>query len=665
MTAATVPHAHHRPLVTPPRIWAALALLLIAAIAVFITLFQWNWLRGPLARYLSARLDRPVTISGNLVVHPWSWNPSASVSGVTIGNPKWAGAGPMARLPSFSAQIELKPLILHGKVILPLVEADRPAVALYRDAAGRENWRNTQNGKPRPLKLPAIEHLVMRDGVVSYVDVHRQVRFRGVASSSEDIAGSGRGVFRLDGAGTLKGARFTLAARGGPLIHIDPNKPYRFVARIDSGATRIAAEGAFARPFDFGHISGRVHASGQDFGQLYSLTGVALPDTPPYDLTAGFARAGEYFAFRRLSGRVGDSDLAGAISVNDTTRRPFVTADLVSNRLHLTDLEAVIGGGPRHTAGHVVSRNEKIMAAKLTAEHRLLPDARLDVRRIRATDARLTYSARRVIAGKLPTKNLYMKLALDHGLLTIDPFAVRLPEGDLAGRVRLNARGATPFTAIDFSLANARLENLIERGGTTPPVTGGLYARAALAGAGDSVRAAAAHANGQFTVVIPGGQMRQAFAELMGIDVARGLILILTKNHGATPIRCAVADFRARDGVLQAQSIVLDTGVVIATGSGDVNLRDETMNLAFAGKPKKFRLLRIGAPITLKGPLEKPKLGVDVAKAAPQAALSVALGALAWPLAAIVPFIAPGAKGADCATLTAQAEARGAPVGRR
>ncbi|HEY7853455.1 MAG TPA: hypothetical protein VIB82_10815, partial [Caulobacteraceae bacterium] len=66
------------------------------AIAIFLILFQWNWLRGPLARYLSARLDRPVTITGNLEVHPWSLDPRATVTGVTIGNPKWAGAGPMA-----------------------------------------------------------------------------------------------------------------------------------------------------------------------------------------------------------------------------------------------------------------------------------------------------------------------------------------------------------------------------------------------------------------------------------------------------------------------------------------------------------------------------------------------------------------------------------------
>ena len=249
-----------------------------------------------------------------------------------------------------------------------------------------------------------------------------------------------------------------------------------------------------------------------------------------------------------------------------------------------------------------------------------------------------------MIEAKAPIRDLSLKLSLDHGLLIIDPLAMRLSQGNLSGRVRLDGRrDAAQQTAIDLAAwPTPSVRVLVQRGAPAPPISGGLFARAQLAGPGDSVRAAAGNANGQLTVVIPQGQMRKAFAELMGIDVANGLYLILTKNKGPTPVRCAVADFKAVNGVLQAQSIVFDTGVVIATGSGNVNLKNETVNLSFAGKPKKFRLLRVGAPITIKGRLDKPKVGVDLAKAAPQIAVSVALGAFLQPLAAILPFVGSG-----------------------
>ena len=90
----------------------------------------------------------------------------------------------------------------------------------------------------------------------------------------------------------------------------------------------------------------------------------------------------------------------------------------------------------------------------------------------------------------------------------------------------------------------------------------------------------------------------------------------------------------------------------VATGTGTVDLRDETLNLRLAGKPKKFRLVRIGAPITVKGSLASPRLGVDAGKAAAQLAISGLLGVVVAPLSAVLPFINPGlAKNADCAAL--------------
>ncbi|MDB5440610.1 MAG: AsmA family protein, partial [Caulobacteraceae bacterium] len=42
---------------------------LLAVIILILVLFDWNWLRGPLSRFASARLHRPVAIEGNLKVH--------------------------------------------------------------------------------------------------------------------------------------------------------------------------------------------------------------------------------------------------------------------------------------------------------------------------------------------------------------------------------------------------------------------------------------------------------------------------------------------------------------------------------------------------------------------------------------------------------------------
>jgi uncharacterized protein involved in outer membrane biogenesis len=254
---------------------------------------------------------------------------------------------------------------------------------------------------------------------------------------------------------------------------------------------------------------------------------------------------------------------------------------------------------------------------------------------------------------------------LVRGLLTVDPLSLVLPQGALTGHIRLDARGATPLTSIDLALARAKLEELLpqSRNGP-PPLEGALEARARLSGVGDSVRAAAASANGVVAVAVPHGQMRRLFAELLGLDVGRSLFFYLSKDQKPTAVRCAVAEFRAQDGLLTAQRLIVDTADMQAQGGGVINLRDETVNLAISGKPKHFRLLRIAAPITLKGRMDDAKLRIDFSKAGPQLGAAAILGATLSPFAAILPFIATGtAKDADCGALLAEAQTHGAPIG--
>jgi hypothetical protein len=105
---------------------------------------------------------------------------------------------------------------------------------------------------------------------------------------------------------------------------------------------------------------------------------------------------------------------------------------------------------------------------------------------------------------------------------------------------------------------------------------------------------------------------------------------------------------------MQARQIVIDTGVVVSHGSGTVNLGSETMNLRLDGQSKKPRLLRLWAPIVVKGRFTHPQVGVEQGAVAAQGGVAAALGALVHPLAAILPFVtAGGAKDVDCQALIA------------
>jgi AsmA family protein len=183
-----------------------------------------------------------------------------------------------------------------------------------------------------------------------------------------------------------------------------------------------------------------------------------------------------------------------------------------------------------------------------------------------------------------------------------------------------------------------------------------------LTGRGNSVHAAASNASGTFTAVVPSGGMRHSLAEWTGVDVLTALSLNLSGDNSNTNLRCAVASFDARQGVLTSQQVLIDTDPVRVEGGGTINMRDETLDMQLQGKPKNFQIVRLRAPITVKGPWQHPALGIKAGSAVAQGGIGAALGLLN-PFAAILAFIDPGlAKDANCAPLLSQAKAQGAPV---
>jgi uncharacterized protein involved in outer membrane biogenesis len=633
----------------------AAAGVLTLAILLFLLLFDWNWLRGPIGRYASARTGRFVRLEGDLKVHLWSWTPSAEVGGLKIGNPAWIGGGDTASVERLTLKVKLAPLFL-GRVELLLVDLEHPRFDLIRDAQDRANWRfGRPSDKPKPI--PPIQNFVINDGRLTLKDARRDLALTGTVKAMENM-GAGHQGFELIGQGSMNRDPFLLKASGGPLIHVEQNKPYPFHLDVIAGPTRILADGTLAKPFNLGVLNGQITAKGRNMADLYPLTGVAFPATPAYSLAAHFDRQNTRFDFTGIGGLVGESDLEGRLTVDKIEGRRKATADVQSRRLVFSDLLAVIGGGPKAS---VVKASAAAPAP--TPKGRMLPDAQLYKDRLRVMDADVRYRAQSVKTARWPLSRFSLDLKLDDGLLRLDPIQFDFPQGRLSGKVSVNGRVAVPQTDMYLRLTHVAMEQFMAHQGGRAPIEGVVEARAQLHGVGDTIHKAAASSSGRVVFVAPHGKIRQAFAELLGINVANGLYLLLSKDPRETDLRCAVAQFDVKGGIMSVDNAVFDTSVVRATGKGTIDLGAETLDLRLEGQPKELRILRIWAPITVKGTLLHPQAGVDAAKAAGQIGLAAAVGAVLAPLAAILPFVEPGlAKDADCAGLLSEAKAEGAPV---
>jgi uncharacterized protein involved in outer membrane biogenesis len=627
----------------PEKIAASVTLALIALVVVFLMLFDWNWLRGPIGRWASEKYDREIVLQGDLDVKLFSWTPSAHIRDVRVGGPDWAKEKDTLVVPDALASVRFLPL-LSGRVEMPLIQITRPEVVLISTADGRKSWvLDPDKPDTGPMRLPPINNLVIRDGKVFLDEQGRKIRLDATVNAREGTDGTAG--FHLEGRGTINGTPLTLSVRGGPFINIKRDRPYGFKAELSGVGSTLVADGAITRPFDLGQFNATLSLRGRDLADLYLLTGITTPNTPPYRLSGKLRRDDNVFTFNDFSGRVGSSDLSGDMTVDKVGDRRRVRAQLYSRLLDLDDLASVLGGTP-----HVTASGDTVVTSGVPG--RLLPDAPLNVERLRVMDGTLTYRAGQVKRNELDVRRVNLGAQLKDGILNLDPVSFDFNRGELDGTARINANHKIPYSTVDFRLRGYPLESIIPARNGAPTVTGQAIGRAKLEGSGASIHDFAGNSKGTLSLVVPQGRMRAAFAELLGINVTAGLGKLLSGDTGTSEIRCAVADFTVNSGVATARTFVIDTTPVLAKGAGTINLGAETMNLRIDGETKEARLIRLWSPITISGPLTAPKIGIDAASVAGQVGLGAALGALINPLVALLPFVDPGlAKDANCGAL--------------
>ena len=635
------------------KIAASVVLALMAAIVIFLLLFDWNWLRGPIGRWASDKYDREIALQGDLDVQLFSWTPAVIVQGLKFGGPEWARAQDTANVERIEARFRLRKLFV-GQVEMPLLSITRPKVVLIATEDGRQSW-DLDPDKPddgEGAKLPLINRLVITHGRLSVDEQNRDLTLEAAVTAQESASeADGRSGFVLEGEGSINGSPLTLKIEGGPFINIRRNRPYRFQATLAGAGSRLVADGSITRPFDLGQFTSTLSLQGRNLNDLYLLTGVTLPNTPAYRLAGALRRDDNVWSFNDFSGRVGASDLSGDLRVQGGGRLK-VDAALSSDRLDIDDLTAIFGGQTRTNA----AGTETTTVSTGDTVGKLLPDATLQVDRLRSMDGTLTYRAASVKANDMDIRAVRLGGELEDGVLNLDPVAFTFNRGSLTGTATIDATPRVPYSKIDFRLAGYPLESIIPARDGVAPVSGSALGRARLEGSGSSIHRFAAGSKGSLSLVVPQGRMRAAFAELLGINASAGLLKLLRGDDSQSTIRCGVADFEVSNGIARAKTLVVDTDVVLASGTGSINLGSETLDLRIDGESKRPRLLRLWTPILVSGPLTAPRVGVDTSQIVGQGGLTAVLAAIVAPAAALFAFVDPGlAEDANCGSLIANA----------
>ena len=145
---------------------------------LLVAIFDWNWFRGPLERYLRESTGRPVTI-GYLDVD-LALQPRIIISDIAIGNAEWAGDKPLVILRELMLSVRV-PSLFTNKIVLPHVRLTGGDVTLVRDKDGRANWQLRKSDEPSTRTFD-VQSLALIDASLSFRDAIQNIDVKRAAS---------------------------------------------------------------------------------------------------------------------------------------------------------------------------------------------------------------------------------------------------------------------------------------------------------------------------------------------------------------------------------------------------------------------------------------------------------------------------------------------------
>ncbi len=652
---------------TPSRLlkWTAgLLLAPVLLVVLFIAIFGWNWLRGPIERMTLDKTGRELAISGDLELK-FGWPlPRIHAGAVTFANPGWAREKQMVAADAVEIAIDLPQLLLRN-IVLPEVRLERPIVFLEQGSGGRKNWLLDLNQQDEQARI-RIDRLMLDNGRLGYDDAGQKTSIRselstGLSTLNTQPAGAG---LTFTAQGQYKGMPLKARGNGGPVLGLrDESTPYPLKADLTVGHTGVKVDGTITSLLKFSAMDMRLALRGESLAQLFPLLGIAFPETRAYVTNGHIVHSERTWRYEKFSGRIGDSDIAGTFQVDTGGKRPAMKADLVSKLLDFADLGPLIGARPgsvqaaKQAAPPPSQTAAPITAQVRPAQARVLPDIPFKTDRWDSVDAEVTLKASTIRRAKeLPLEDLVTHLSLRDSVLTLDPLNFGAAGGHLNAVISLDGR-KDPIQAHAQVRARkiliAKLFPTVELSKTSIGQVNGEFD---LAGKGNSVGRMLASSNGKVGLVVAGGEISKMMMEKVGLHLWEILELKVTGDK-LVKLRCGVADFDVKEGIMHTDALIFDTEVTTIVGTGSIDLGQEKLDLTLNQKTKNTSPVALRSPIYIRGSFAKPDVEVDKGRVAVRALGAIALG-IVNPLLALIPLIDAGpGKDSDCGQLVRDARA--------
>ena len=499
---------------------AILAVPALIWLVLYIT--KGRFLKGPFESIVGRMTNRDVRVGGDFQLYFAPWRIKFYAERFTIANPEWATRPYLFRADRIDTRIAPLSLIFGKRRLYSLDLLNGAADLEWNAGHSTNTWTFSEKKGGKPLEFPRIDVATVRGTSVRYLDPRmRLLADLGIEDIRSEDARIGKAV-AVKGDGRIRDTPFRVSAQ---LLSPD--------ATVNRGANKLTARawaannvvdvaGTLPSLAEIENVPLQTRARGRDLSELLGIIGVVLPETRAYNIKAQMVKDGEAYRFTRMAGIVGESDVAGRLTVTNGERL-HLDSTIATQSLDIVDASVLVGYNP-----DIVEEKGAVAAAAATGSgpQKLLPDNDLPVEKMRAFDADLRWTVRQVKSRRVPISNMELTLDLDRGRLALSPFSFAMSRGNVATDIVFDTRQRPSAVKYDIRLAPTPMGRLFAGWGVAESgTTGTIKGRMQLSGRGDSIADSLATSSGRIAFVMPQGTLWTRNVQLAEIDIGTFCLL--------------------------------------------------------------------------------------------------------------------------------------------
>jgi AsmA protein len=640
-----------------------LLVLALIAVAAFVATFDPNRYKDEAAQAVKDATGRELVIVGDLELELFPWL-ALRTGMVELGNAP-GFVGPFLTLDSARARVRVLPL-LHGEVEIGELALEGAALRLAVDTGGRDNWSDllraegetaadgAGGGAAPPISIAGV---VVSDATLAYRDARdgsgATVSELSLRTSAIELGApltvAGELRFALEGmtagaplAGKLRYAatiipgqalRITnldlgLDAEGGPLPA--PLADGRFQAKqlafgetvkfegVRIGAWGLAFEGALTRAPDAAgaRTTGTLELAPFAPREVLPKLGIAVPVTADPKALSSLSGAlalehqGDGLVLSGLKLKLDQSTLTGSLALESIARKAL--------RFELA-LDAF--DADRYLPPPADSAQPLEVGG--------LDAVPLNVDWLRGLDVVGTLKAGRLAIAKFDLSDLRVGVDARGGRLWIKPLGAALYGGKVQGEIVVDARGAAPAGKVALALAGVRINDLLKDAFDSTLVSGVASVDLDLAGSGATVGALKRDLDGTLRFAVEDGAL-ESFSVWKTARIAwakyKGRQTTAQSEPDRTEFEQISGGAQVVDGVATLEGVRAAIRFAEATAKGRIDLGQGTLKVTAQAKVVEAPdfgpgenlkdLAGVTLPVEISGPFAKPKVEVDMVKAA-------------------------------------------------